>query len=43
LILSEGQLSDHRGARLLLPRLPAARELIAVILIAAIVTFWLAQ
>ncbi len=29
LMLSEGQLSDHRGARLLLPRLPAARELIA--------------
>jgi transposase len=28
-MLSEGQLSDHRGARLLLARLPAARELIA--------------
>jgi transposase len=28
-MLSEGQLSDHCGARLLLPRLPAARELIA--------------
>jgi transposase len=29
-MLSEGQLSDHRGARLLLPNLPrSARELIA--------------
>ena len=28
-MLSEGQLSDHRGARLLLARLPPARELIA--------------
>ena len=28
-MLSEGQLNDHRGARLLLPRLPPARELIA--------------
>lgn len=28
-MLSEGQLSDHRGARVLLTRLPRARELIA--------------
>jgi len=28
-MLSEGQLSDHRGARLLLARLPPTRELIA--------------
>ena len=28
-MLSEGQLSDHRGARLLLARLPPAREQIA--------------
>lgn len=28
-MLSEGQLSDHLGARLLLPTLPPARELIA--------------
>ena len=29
LLLTEGQASDHRGAALMLPRLPAARELIA--------------
>jgi transposase len=28
-MLSEGQLGDHRGARLLFPRLPPARERIA--------------
>lgn len=29
LLLSEGQMNDHKGARLLLPALPAARELLA--------------
>ena len=29
LLLSEGQMNDHKGARLLLPVLPAARELLA--------------
>jgi putative transposase len=29
LLLTEGQASDHRGAALMLPRLPPARELIA--------------
>ncbi len=29
LLLSEGQMSDHKGARLLLPRLPAVKELLA--------------
>lgn len=29
MLLSEGQMSDHKGARLLLPRLPAAKELLA--------------
>lgn len=28
MLLTEGQMSDHRGAALLLPRLPAARHLI---------------
>jgi putative transposase len=29
LLLTEGQASDHRGAAIMLPRLPPARELIA--------------
>ena len=29
LLLTEGQMSDHKGARLLLPALPPARELLA--------------
>lgn len=29
LLLTEGQMSDHRGAALMLPRLPPARDLIA--------------
>jgi transposase len=29
LLLTEGQASDHRGAALMLPKLPPARELIA--------------
>lgn len=29
MLLSEGQTSDHKGARLLLPRLPAVKELLA--------------
>jgi transposase len=29
MLLSEGQMSDHKGAALLLPALPPARELIA--------------
>jgi transposase len=29
LLLSEGQMSDHRGAAMLLPVLPATRELLA--------------
>lgn len=29
LLLSEGQMNDHKGARLLLPALPAAREMLA--------------
>ena len=29
LLLTEGQVSDHRGAAMMLPRLPAARELLA--------------
>jgi putative transposase len=29
LLLTEGQASDHRGAALMLPRLPPSRELIA--------------
>jgi putative transposase len=29
LLLTEGQASDHRGAALMLPKLPAAKELIA--------------
>jgi len=29
LLLSEGQMNDHRGARLLLPGLPSAKELLA--------------
>ena len=29
MLLSEGQMSDHKGARLLLPRLPIAKELLA--------------
>ena len=29
LLLTEGQASDHRGAAIMLPRLPQARELIA--------------
>jgi transposase len=29
LLLTEGQMSDHRGAAMILPALPAARELLA--------------
>ena len=29
LLLTEGQMSDHRGATIMLPALPAARELLA--------------
>jgi putative transposase len=29
LLLSEGQMSDHKGARMILPDLPPARELLA--------------
>ena len=29
LLLTEGQMSDHKGARLLLPSLPSAKELLA--------------
>ena len=29
MLLSEGQMSDHKGARLLLPRLPLAQALLA--------------
>jgi len=29
MLLSEGQMSDHKGAALILPALPAARELVA--------------
>jgi len=29
LLLTEGQMNDHKGARLLLPALPPARELVA--------------
>jgi len=29
LLLTEGQMSDHRGAAMMLPALPAARELLA--------------
>jgi putative transposase len=29
LLLTEGQASDHRGAALMLPKLPPAKELIA--------------
>ena len=28
LLLSEGQMSDHRGAALMLPRMPRAKELL---------------
>ena len=29
LLLTEGQMNDHKGARLILPTLPPAREMIA--------------